>query len=77
MEPSVVVNLLPLTAAHEGWLGTLVVDVGPEVLDKGLWRRLRLLNRLVDDGLSLLVDFLRHHVSVSAPRGEQTIWSIP
>lgn len=52
-------HLLALTTAHVRGLGALVVDVGPQVLELRLRRRLSLLDRLVNDSLSLLVDALR------------------
>lgn len=52
------VHLLALASAHERRFGALVVDVGPEIDERGLGRRLGLLYGLVDDRLALLVDFL-------------------
>lgn len=59
MKRLVVVNLLPLTTTQEGWLGALVVDVGPQVLLAGEGRGLSLLDGLIDLSLGLLVEFLR------------------
>lgn len=58
IEHLVVVHVLALASAHERRLGALVVDVGPDVLDVGLRRRLGLLDRLVDFGLGFFVEFL-------------------
>ena len=54
----VVVDLLTFTATHRWRLGALVVDIRPEVLIEGNWRRLRLFYSLVDLGLRLFVEFL-------------------
>lgn len=51
--------LLALPATHEGWLSTLVVDVGPEVLDLGLRGSLGLLHGSIDNRLGFLVDLLK------------------
>jgi hypothetical protein len=55
--------LLALAPTHVRWLGAGVVNVGPNVREVGLRRRLRLLDGLVDGCLRLLVDDL--HVGVS------------
>ena len=49
-------HLFPLSSPHEGWLGTLVIDVRPEVVHIGFGRSLGLLDGLVYLGLGLLVD---------------------
>ena len=54
----VVVDLLLLTAAHEGGFGALVVNVGPELLQVGEGRLLGLLDGNVDFLLGGLVDGL-------------------
>lgn len=57
------VDLFLLTTTHEGGLGTLVVDVGPEFLQVGEGRLLGLFDGSLDFLLGSLVDGL--HVSVS------------
>ena len=59
----VVVHLLPLASTHEGRLGALVVDIGPEVLDRRLRRLLSLLNILINGGLCVLVNFLKENIN--------------
>lgn len=54
----VVVDLLLLTAAHEGGFGALVVNVGPELLQVGEGRLLGLFNGNIDFLLGGLVDGL-------------------
>ena len=51
--------LLPLPSPHERRLGSLVVDVCPEILQFGLRRRFRLFDSLVDFGFCLLLDSLK------------------
>ena len=51
-------NLLALTAAQEWWLGTLVVNIRPQVLHIREGRLLRLLDSVIYLGLCLLVEFL-------------------
>ena len=51
-------HLLPLSSSHEGWLGTLVVDIRPEVVHIRFGRSFSLLDGLVDLGLGLLVNGL-------------------
>ena len=50
--------LLPLPSSHEGRLGTLVVDIRPEVGHVGFGRSLCLLDSFFDLGLGLFVDSL-------------------
>jgi hypothetical protein len=52
------VDLLLLTAAHEGGFGALVINVGPELLQVGEGRLLGLFDGNVDFLLGGLVDGL-------------------
>jgi hypothetical protein len=59
----VLVELLTLTATQERRLGTLVVDVGPQILLQWNGRSLSLFDSLVYLSLGLFVEFL-YRVSI-------------
>ena len=59
--------LFPLPSSHEGWFGTFVVDIRPEVGHIRFGRSLCLLDSFFDLGLGLFVDSLEFLLSGETP----------